>query len=199
MRHAPTPARTLRAFAARPDATAIRCDLCARAIDTDHEHAWSVRDRSLACVCHACGLLLQPDRGVVRRLHRRMSPVAAGSLGEALWNRLAIPVSLACFVNTAERGLRALYPGPLGLVEAELDRDAWQSAEGLAAAVSDLKRDTDALLVHRTPTGTRCFHVSIDVVYALAGLIRRHRATSSGAIEACLRELIQPARMEGRA
>ncbi len=97
---------------------------------------------------------------------------------DACWRRLAIPVGLALILreSTPARTI-ALYPGPAGIVEAELNQDAVAGIDLLDSIDSDVQ----GLLVDRTPGHSDCYRVSLDVCFALVGELRSRRVSRDAA------------------
>ncbi len=153
---------------------ARRCELCTVPIDDRHRHVIEVGLRGCLCVCHPCAVLFirtdpntryrtVPDR--VRIDPRfRLSPEALG-----------IPVGVAFCVRESESGrVVAFYPGPAGIVDAELAPDAWGALAAATPLAALLEPDVEALLVRRDlgMPGLTCYLVPITAAYELAGRLR---------------------------
>ncbi len=66
----------------------------------------------------------------------------------------------------------ALYPGPAGATESQLDLAAWSEIIAENAVLATLEPDVEAVLLLRREGATRCFIVPIDAAYRLVGIIR---------------------------
>ncbi|HEX5201767.1 MAG TPA: DUF5947 family protein [Actinoplanes sp.] len=138
-----------------------RCEMCAVTIDRAHGHVVDLQSRQLLCACRPCYLLFTDDAAHLRyrAVPDRYRAVGA-FLDERGWDELQIPVGLAfLFHNSALGRMVALYPGPAGATESELD----------IPVVADLRPDVEALLLRRGRDG---YLVPIDVCYELVGRLR---------------------------
>jgi len=141
-----------------------RCDLCAEPIAADHEHLYEARARAVRCACEACAVIVpssetSPYRRVPRRFER---------LGDAAqWvEALGVPVGIAALIRR-EAGAVVAYPGPVGLVESEVDAAvlaAIPEAAGLAVEVE--------ALVWSTLPGGGVWRCGIDVVFRMVSELR---------------------------
>jgi hypothetical protein len=166
--------RTLLKFRGPP--VVERCELCGHALNVRHEHVHSQRAGGLVCACSACAALLSASEGPYRRVERFVRPVGlAASRSAELLRRLGIPVRLACLQARADGSLRALYPGPLGVAESELAPEAWRACRESFEQLPDLRPEVEALVV---PADGQCQIASIDMVYELIGVFRKHRTSS---------------------
>lgn len=136
-----------------------RCEMCAVTIDPAHGHVVDLQSRQLLCACRPCYLLFTDDAA---HLRYRAVPdrYAAFSSPLVSWDALEIPVGLAfLFHNSALSRMVALYPGPAGATESELDMPL----------IGELRPDVEALLLRRDGDG---YLVPIDVCYELVGRLR---------------------------
>jgi hypothetical protein len=165
-----------------------RCELCARELGDDHDHVLSKRDARLACACRPCALLLGSDTGTLSRVDTRIDRLSA-NVAPDIQRRLHIPVGLAGIVHEPNGRVHALYPGPLGVVEADVSADAWRR---LVADWPELhlgNSGTNAVLIHRTEDSDVAFRVSVDIVYAIVGLLRRHRTKNTDLVTEFIDEI----------
>ena len=171
------------------------CEFCATGIPSGHGHVADLEQSSLACACRACYLLFtaspgrlgpRPGSGTPGASPRRGSalPLGPGPLPAATrpgrcppleWDELQIPVGLAFFLNSSERGAWAAStrarPAP--------PNAPWTWPRGSAW------RPRIRCWARRNPTWRPCccaatadaseaeyFIVPIDVCYELAGRMR---------------------------
>ncbi|GAA2745744.1 MULTISPECIES: DUF5947 family protein [Kitasatospora] len=153
-----------------------RCEFCGRDLPPGHRHLVDTEERALTCACTACGLLFQQAGaagGRYRSVPDRYLTDPDRVLDERAWSVLGIPVGTAfLFRNARLERLVALYPGPAGATEAELDDAAWQGALGDSRLAAALEPDVEALLLRRTGHRVECYLVPIDVCYELVGRLR---------------------------
>ncbi len=90
------------------------------------------------------------------------------------WDELQIPVGLAFFLNSSERGLGGFYPSPAGATECTLDLDAWDRLAASHPLLGAAQPDVEAVLLCREGQAAEAeyFIVPIDVCYELAGRMR---------------------------
>ena len=139
-----------------------RCEMCAEEITADHGHVVDLQSRQLLCACRPCYLLFTNDEAHLRyRAIPDRYAYVGNILDERTWDELQIPVGLAfLFHNSALGRMVALYPGPAGATESELDLpDVWP----------ELRPDVEALLLRRGQDG---YLVPIDACYELVGRLR---------------------------
>ena len=157
--------RPLVRLAARPERTvsAERCELCMTPIGDAHRHLVELGTRNVACACQACAILFVqaaagaryrtvPDR--VRKDRRYALPP----------DRLGIPVGLAFCVRDSIRDcVVACYPGPTGIVDADLAAEAWEALAAATPLATMLEVDVEALLVRSLRGGEQpsCYLVPI--------------------------------------
>lgn len=155
---------TLRRIArSRPAFRPERCEMCAVEIAPDHGHTVDLQSRQLLCACRPCYLLFTDATAHLRYRAVPDRYVAVGGvLDERGWDELQIPVGLAfLFHNSALGRMVALYPGPAGATESELDLPE--------RPYPDLRPDVEALLLRRGQDG---YLVPIDACYELVGRLR---------------------------
>ncbi len=148
--------------------------MCAAPVAEQHQHVVNVASRSLLCTCRPCYLLFAHDDATLayRAVPDRYLWFAA--LDVPVWDELELPVGTAfLFVNSALGRTVAFYPGPAGATESELSLDAWEHVVAAAPALSTLKPDVEALLVHASDQEVEAFLVPIDVCYELVGHLRQ--------------------------
>lgn len=159
-----------------PLASGERCDYCAEPVGPGHGHLIDMQARRILCACRPCHLVFEPDgaaQGRYKTVPTRYLEVDGFALDDAAWDRLQIPIGLAFFfTNSLEGRTIALYPGPAGATESELDLAAWSDIAAAHPALGTMAADVEAALVLRRDGATRCFVVPIDAAYTLVGLIR---------------------------
>jgi hypothetical protein len=159
-----------------PQAPGERCDYCAAPVVAEHGHLIDMIARRIMCSCRPCYLVFEPSgaaNGRYKAVPSRYLEVGGFALDEAAWERLQIPIGLAFFFsNSVENRTIALYPGPAGATESELDLSAWNEIVAEHAELASLEPDVEAALVLRRDGVTRCFVVPIDAAYRLVGIIR---------------------------
>ena len=154
-----------------------RCELCTTAIGERHRHVVELGKRGVLCACAACAILFargEPGarfRAVPDRFQR--DPEFAIAPGR--WSELGIPVGLAfCFRDSAHGCGVVSYPGPAGIVDAELTPAAWNEIASATRLAATLEDDVEALLVRGEPGAPRmtAYLVPISTAFELAGRLR---------------------------
>lgn len=159
-----------------PQAPGERCDYCTEPVGPDHRHLIDAQARRIMCSCPSCYLVFQPSgaaQGRYKPVPTRYAHVDGFALDEAAWEALQIPIGLAFFfTNSSEGRTIALYPGPAGATESQLDLTAWNEIVAKHSVIGSLEADVEAVLVLRRNGATRAFVVPIDAAYRLVGIIR---------------------------
>ena len=174
----PVPARPDQQAAPGPQAEEERCEFCATGIPATHGHVADLEKSSLVCACRACYLLFtQPaaGRGRYRSIPDRYLRDSSRPLSAAEWDELQIPVGLAFFLFSSERGAVAgFYPSPAGATECTLDLAAWERLAASHPLLAAAEPDVEAVLLCRDGPAAEAeyFIVPIDVCYELAGRMR---------------------------
>jgi Family of unknown function (DUF5947) len=167
---------------------AEKCELCAVEIPADHGHVADLDHSSLLCACRACYLLFthsQAGRGRYRAVPDRYLEDPARPISAAEWEELEIPVGLAFFLCSSERGeVAGFYPSPAGATECRLDLAAWDRLAAAHPLLGVLAPDVEAALICRTDGSVEHFLVPIDACYELAGRMRLHWRGFDGGAEA---------------
>lgn len=153
-----------------------RCEMCATEVGPSHSHVADLEQSSLMCVCRACYLLFSHGsasgaryRGVPDRYVRDPSR----TLSVAEWDQLQIPVGLAFFLYSSQRGeVSGFYPSPAGATECLLDLQAWARLAQAHPLLHAAAHDVEAVLICRGDSGVEYFIVPIDACYELAGRMR---------------------------
>lgn len=162
--------------------------MCAQPISEEHRHVVDTTERTLKCLCQPCLLLFSEEaaaKGRYRQVPQRYAALAAETIDDALWDSLAIPVSLAFFFhNSAHDRPVALYPGPAGATESLLPLDAWQVVLARDPSFASTVADVEAVVVRRGTDRTDCYIVPIDACYELVGRLRTHWSGFDGGAEA---------------
>jgi hypothetical protein len=132
---------------------------------------------SLACACRACYLLFTAaaaGRGRYRSVPDRYLRDSSRPMSAMEWDELQIPVGLAFFLNSSERGLGGFYPSPAGATECTLDLAAWERLAAAYPLLGAAEPDVEAVLLCRDSHASQAeyFIVPIDVCYELAGRMR---------------------------
>ena len=171
-----------------PAAPGERCDYCAVPLPEDHGHLIDMQGRRIMCSCRPCYLVFEPQgaaQGRYKAVPTRYAELSDLVLDDAGWDRLQIPIGLAFFFfNSAEVRTIALYPGPAGATESQLDLAAWAEIVAANPALQTLAPDVEAVLLLRRDGATRCFIVPIDSAYKLVGIIRTSWKGFDGGSEA---------------
>lgn len=163
-----------------------RCELCAIELFADHEHLFAPATRTLKCACKACVLIIPTSEASPYRAIPRGSKQIAVD-GIAAWlDRLGVPVGVAALVKRENPArITVNYPGPAGLVEADLSDDHWELLCAEVPAVADLEPEVEALVWSRLESsdGERVLRVGIDAVFRLIGELRQSWQGITGGLE----------------
>ena len=163
--------------------TEERCEMCAEAIPSSHQHVVNLESRVLMCTCRGCYLLFtaQGAEQRYRAVPERYLSFPEFTLGPGQWDQLEIPVGLAfLFRNSVQGRTIAFYPGPAGATESELPLAAWDSVVAANPQLAVLEPDVEALLIRAPERGRgqprsdfTCHVVPIDACYELVGQLRQ--------------------------
>lgn len=160
------------------------CDLCAEPIGATHRHLLDLSSRQVLCACRACTVLFnQPAAGAgARKLIPTRSRYLAGfDMSDIEWDDLRVPVNMAFFFhNSAEGGIAAYYPSPMGPTESLLTLESWEELARRNAVLRQMEPDVEALLVNRVGSSRDYFLVPIDECYRLIGIVRTYWRGLSG-------------------
>ncbi len=174
-------------FGAAPSA-AEKCGMCVTEIPDEHGHVADLEASSLICACRACYLLFthaQAGRGRYRAVPDRYLQDRDRPLTVAQWDQFDIPVGLAFFLRSSQRGeVTGFYPSPAGATECILDLGAWDRLAADFPLLAATAPDVEAALICRTDSGVEYFLVPIDACYELAGRMRLHWRGFDGGSEA---------------
>ncbi len=185
-----------------PQAPGERCDYCGVPLAAEHGHLIDMQARRIMCGCRPCYLVLEPQgaaNGRYKAVPTRYAEAGGFALADAAWDRLQIPIGLAFFfTNSAEGRTIALYPGPAGATESQLDLAAWSEITAEHPLLGSIEPDVEAVLVLRRNGATRAFVVPIDAAYRLVGIIRLAWKGFDGGEEAWTRIDAFFAEMEAR-
>jgi hypothetical protein len=160
---------------------------------------------TLICACRACYLLFTHDqagRGRYRAVPDRYLADPGRQLSPADWDQLEVPVGLAFFLRSSQRGeMAGFYPSPAGATECRLDLDTWRTLAQSYPLLDAAAPDVEAILISRTDRGVDCFLVPIDACYELAGRMRLHWRGFDGGEEAraSIAEFLDGVRSRARA
>jgi hypothetical protein len=162
--------------------------MCVTEIPDEHGHVADLEASSLICACRACYLLFthaQAGRGRYRAVPDRYLQDHGRPLTVAQWDQFDIPVGLAFFLRSSERGeVTGFYPSPAGATECILDLGAWDRLAAEFPLLAAAAPDVEAALICRTDSGVEYFLVPIDACYELAGRMRLHWRGFDGGSEA---------------
>jgi hypothetical protein len=159
--------------------TTERCELCSAPIDAEHRHLHDAQERSVRCICRACGLLF--NREAASRGHYRLVPQRRVRLPEVAPAELGVPVGLAWFVRTDAGSIRAHYPSPMGTTQWEVDPQPWQRVLARSPALATLAPEVEALLVNTAGGQRQCWLLPVDDCYRLSAVvIREWRGLTGG-------------------
>jgi Family of unknown function (DUF5947) len=197
---------------AAPEAGAVRagapaaekCELCATDIPAGHGHVADLEGATLICSCRACYLLFthpEAGRGRYRAVPDRYLCDPDRKLSTADWDALEIPVGIAFFLRSSQRGeMAGFYPSPAGATECRLDLTEWDRLAAAHPLLALPEPDVEAALVCRGDSGIEYFLVPIDACYELAGRMRLHWRGFDGGAEAraSIAEFIDDVRSRAR-
>jgi hypothetical protein len=179
--------------------------MCATPVPAEHSHVADLERATLLCACRACYLLFtqeQAGRGRYRAVPDRYLADPGRELSVAEWDDLEIPVGLAFFLHSSQRGeVAGFYPSPAGATECRLDLKAWQRLAAAHPLLAAAAVDVEAILISRDDSGVECFLVPIDACYELAGRMRLHWRGFDGGSEAraSIAEFLDTVRSRARA
>jgi hypothetical protein len=165
-----------------------KCELCATEVAAEHSHVADLEQSTLICACRACYLLFthaQAGRGRYRAVPDRYLHDPARQLSVGEWDEFEIPVGLAFFLRSSQRGeVSAFYPSPAGATESTLNLQAWDRLSAAHPLLGAADADVEAVLICRTDSGVEYFLVPVDACYELAGRMRLHWRGFDGGAEA---------------
>jgi hypothetical protein len=171
-----------------PPAPEEKCEMCAEVIPAEHGHVADLQNSSLVCACRACYLLFTPveaGRGRYRAVPDRYLADAEHPLSPGDYEELEIPVGLAFFLRSSQRGeVAGFYPSPAGATECRLDLAAWARVAASHPLLSAIDDDVEALLITKNGDAVEHFLVPIDACYELAGRMRLSWRGFDGGTEA---------------
>jgi hypothetical protein len=179
--------------------------MCATEVSAEHSHVADLEQATLICACRACYLLFthpEAGRGRYRAVPDRYLRDPARELAVSDWDALQIPVGLAFFLRSSQRGeVVGFYPSPAGATECRLDLGEWDRLAAAHPLLSRAEPDVEATLVYRGDSGVEYFLVPIDACYELAGRMRLHWRGFDGGAEArqSIAEFLDRVRTRARA
>ena len=160
--------------------TGPRCDLCAAPLSAPHDHLLSP-GRTVVCACAACGLLLGAAAGRYRKLPTRVLRLGPNAITPEDWAALAIPIGVAFLFRRDNGAGAAIYPGPAGVIEAELDAAVWVRLAASCPPIAAMAPEVEGVLAQRMaprpelpyPPPPRHYVAPRDRCLALAAILRR--------------------------
>jgi len=176
----------IRANRGAPEPVGERCEMCSETIADEHQHVVNVEGRQLMCVCRGCYLLFTDTDAELRyrAVPDRYLAFPDFAFDRRQWEALQIPVGLAFFLYSSQRGeVSGFYPSPAGATESLLGLEAWEELEAANPILREMEPDVEALLVNRVGNIRAYYLVSIDRCYELVGLIRSGWRGLSGGTE----------------
>lgn len=182
-----------------------KCEFCAAQVADEHGHVADLETATLICACRPCYLLFthgQAGRGRYRSVPDRYARDPDRIMTVAEWDSLEIPVGLAFFLRSSQRGqLSGFYPSPAGVTECILDLQEWDRLAAAHPLLGAPAPDVEAALICRTDGGVEYFVVPIDACYELAGRMRLHWRGFDGGAEgkASIAEFLASVRSRARA
>ena len=140
--------------------------MCATEVAPSHSHVADLEQSSLMCVCRGCYLLFthgSAGGGRYRGVPDRYARDPSRTLSVSEWDDLQIPVGLAFFLNSSQRGeVSGFYPSPAGATECLLDLQAWARLAEAHPLLHAAEHDVEAVLICRNQAGVEYFIVPID-------------------------------------
>lgn len=150
--------------------------MCSEPIAEEHQHVANIAGRQLLCTCRPCYLLFTDSQAELRyrAVPDRYLRFPDFALDRRAWEALQIPVGLVFFLRNSTLGRTvALYPGPAGATESELDLDAWSEISAADSRVGLVADDVEALLVRVPDEGDPdCYLVPVDACFEFVGKLR---------------------------
>lgn len=161
----------------RPAPPTARCEICAAAIPDDHRHVVELGRRGVLCACHGCAILFNRSDAAARyrTVPGRVRRDRAFAMTSDAWAALGVPVGLAFCRRDSRLGQAVVcYPGPAGVVDAELEPAAWDALAAATPLAAELADDVEALLVHGTrgAAAMSCRLIPISAAYELVARLR---------------------------
>ena len=173
----------------RPTARALEhCEMCAKALASEHQHLIEPDIRKLICACDACAILFG-GQTKYKRVPRRVRYLPDFNLADSQWDGLLMPINLAFFFRSTPQGrVVAMYPSPAGATESLLALDTWEEIVGDNPEPQQPEADVEGLLVNRIGhargfINPEYYLAPIDECYKLVGLIRGRWQGLSGGTE----------------
>ncbi|HXT11923.1 MAG TPA: DUF5947 family protein [Candidatus Angelobacter sp.] len=174
------PFATLRRMA-RPRPSVEQCEFCSLPLQPGHRHLLEVATRKIICACDACALRFENVIGRWKLIPRDTRQLLSFRMTDAEWAGFSLPIELAFFFRSTPAGkVIAMYPSPAGATESLLAMESWEALAGANPALTEMRRDVEALLVNRLKGVREYYIVPIDLAFELVGLIRLHWRGFSG-------------------
>jgi len=174
-----------------------RCELCASPVAMEHSHLVDLHKRRLVCCCEACGSLFEVplDGGKsqelalarFKRVSTRWKKLGDVVMGRELAAELCLPVGLVFLMCSSPSGKAVgLFPGPLGIAEAEISDDGWAGVLERWSALQEMAADVEAIMLvnMRNVDEAGVYLVPIDACFSLAGRLQGSSKGLDGGAEA---------------
>jgi hypothetical protein len=152
-----------------------RCEICNSSLGVVHRHVVELGKRGVLCACQACAVLFAhaASGAQFRTVPQRYLTDRMFAPPPERWAALGIPVTLAFFYEDSIRNtVVACYPGPAGIVDADLDAFAWSELLALTSLAPLVERDVEALVVRGGRAEPSCHLVPITAAYELVSRLR---------------------------
>ena len=156
-----------------------RCELCAVALPARHDHLFDARAHRIRCTCVPCVVIVSStEASGFRRVPRRFDRL---EIDPTVWlARFGIPVGVAAVLRHDDGRAVVAFPGPAGLVEADVDEPLWTALREVAP---EPLPEIEAL-VWSSLDGGGAWLTGIDVVYEMIAAVRENWRGMTGGPEA---------------
>jgi hypothetical protein len=146
------------------------CELCAAPLTVAHDHLFDPGTRVVRCSCRACAMIIPSASSAAYRLVPNRRERVVDDVG-GLVAQLGIPVGVAALLIHDHGRASVAFPGPAGIVESELDGEAWARVVAALPVAATLVPEVEAIVCSTLPNGG-AWRVGIDVVFELVGALR---------------------------
>jgi hypothetical protein len=172
-----------------------RCELCASPVAVEHSHLVDLHKRRLVCCCDACVSLfdvpLTRESQEISRTRFKRVPTRWKKLGDVVMGRelaaeLCLPVGLIFLMCASPSGKAiALFPGPIGVAEADISGDGWARVVERWSALQEMVADVEAIMLVNMHNIDEAgvYLVPIDACFNLAGRLQTSWKGLDGGID----------------